>query len=140
MTDGQVISEIIYTANIIYEIIGKVPLYFRPPYGELSPRVRQIINALNLKIALWDHDTLDWAGGNAETAARGWANSLRANGIVLQHDAQEATAKQIPAVLDIMVKANITAKRISECLGFGKQMYFDKEDSVIFDAIKKNKI
>lgn len=35
LTNGQIIAEIVYTANIIASTIGVVPQYFRPPYGNV---------------------------------------------------------------------------------------------------------
>lgn len=35
-----------YTARAIYEVIGKVPRYMRPPFGDIDDRVVAITNLL----------------------------------------------------------------------------------------------
>ncbi|KAJ3216842.1 chitin deacetylase [Dinochytrium kinnereticum] len=54
------VSEIIYTALAIYRAIGKVPRYFRQPYGDIDDRVRFIVAAFGLRSTLWNFDTFDF--------------------------------------------------------------------------------
>ncbi|KAJ3164767.1 chitin deacetylase, partial [Irineochytrium annulatum] len=45
----ELISEVILTARAIYDAIGVVPRYFRPPYGDMDDRVRNMLLALGLR-------------------------------------------------------------------------------------------
>jgi peptidoglycan/xylan/chitin deacetylase (PgdA/CDA1 family) len=36
------------------------PTLFRPPFGDIDPRVRAIVRALNLTTVIWDRDSDDW--------------------------------------------------------------------------------
>ncbi|KAJ3113081.1 chitin deacetylase [Phlyctochytrium bullatum] len=48
------ISEIILTSKAIYDVIGKVPRYYRNPYGDTDDRVRNLIVAFGMRTALWN--------------------------------------------------------------------------------------
>jgi hypothetical protein len=55
---------------------------FRPPYGDVNPRVAAIVSSMGYRIQLWDVDTRDWAG----TSAAEMVAKIRARGgVVLMH-------------------------------------------------------
>ncbi len=54
LTDEEIVyNELSRTKNIITNLIGKKPVYFRPPYGSIDDKVIKIAKALDLKIVLW---------------------------------------------------------------------------------------
>ncbi|MDQ1276614.1 MAG: hypothetical protein QG610_2192 [Euryarchaeota archaeon] len=54
LTDKEILNnELVRTKNIITNLIGKPPIYFRPPYGRINDRVNNIAKALDLKTVLW---------------------------------------------------------------------------------------
>ena len=53
LSNEQIVAEIVYNAAIVYEATGKVPLHFRPPYGDMDDRVRAIVTALGLRTIYW---------------------------------------------------------------------------------------
>ncbi|KAJ3100318.1 chitin deacetylase [Phlyctochytrium planicorne] len=59
-TTEALVSEIVYTALAVYRAIGKVPRYFRQPYGDIDDRVRFILASMGLRSTLWNFDTNDW--------------------------------------------------------------------------------
>jgi peptidoglycan/xylan/chitin deacetylase (PgdA/CDA1 family) len=60
LTDGEILNkELSRTKNIITNLIGKTPEYFRPPYGSVDDRVSDIAKALGLKIVLWSCRSAD---------------------------------------------------------------------------------
>ncbi|KAJ3064648.1 chitin deacetylase, partial [Podochytrium sp. JEL0797] len=58
-TTDQVISELIFNILSIYNVIGKVPRYFRPPYSAIDDRVRNILVAMGLRPVIWNIESLD---------------------------------------------------------------------------------
>ncbi|KAI8802239.1 hypothetical protein BJ742DRAFT_743896 [Cladochytrium replicatum] len=59
LTLEQLVAEVKYTERKIFEITGKVPQFFRPPYGDMDDRVRAILNALGYRIIHWSLDSQD---------------------------------------------------------------------------------
>ncbi len=54
LTDEEILNnELSRTKNIITNLIGKPPVYFRPPYGSINDRVNNIAKELDLKTVLW---------------------------------------------------------------------------------------
>ncbi|WP_048140258.1 polysaccharide deacetylase family protein [Methanosarcina horonobensis] len=60
LTDEEILNnELSRTKKIITNLIGKTPVYFRPPYGSIDDRVNNIAKALDLKIVLWNCRSAD---------------------------------------------------------------------------------
>ena len=58
LTNDEIISEILWTSKVIYDVLGIVPTFMRPPYGDVDDRVRGIMKALGLDIVLWNRDVI----------------------------------------------------------------------------------
>ncbi|KAJ3170950.1 chitin deacetylase [Irineochytrium annulatum] len=73
-TTDSIVSETLYAAMAIYGVIGQVPRYWRPPHGDIDNRVRAIMGALGLRVAMWNVDAIDWSIGEGPIAAnrRNW--------------------------------------------------------------------
>ncbi|KAJ9126212.1 hypothetical protein QFC24_001935 [Naganishia onofrii] len=62
LTDEQILAEIGWCMQVIYDNSGLVPKFWRPPYGDLDNRVRFIAeNVFNLITVTWNRDSRDWA-------------------------------------------------------------------------------
>ncbi|PWN51716.1 glycoside hydrolase/deacetylase [Violaceomyces palustris] len=60
-TDLEVLGDLGWTMQIIYDYTGKVPMYFRPPEGDVDARVRAIAKeVLGLQTVMWNKDADDW--------------------------------------------------------------------------------
>lgn len=61
MSDMEVLGEIGWTMQIIYDLIGVIPAFWRPPYGDIDNRVRAISqHVFGLKTVMWSTDPNDW--------------------------------------------------------------------------------
>ncbi|KAI8608140.1 hypothetical protein BC830DRAFT_1048261, partial [Chytriomyces sp. MP71] len=49
LTNDQVIAELIWGAKATYEVLGVIPTYWRPPFGDVDSRVRWLAAQLGLK-------------------------------------------------------------------------------------------
>ncbi|KAJ3080654.1 chitin deacetylase [Rhizoclosmatium hyalinum] len=58
-TTDQVVAEIIFNILAVYNVIGKVPRYFRPPTSAIDDRVRFILKAMGLRPVIWNIESLD---------------------------------------------------------------------------------
>lgn len=68
---------------------GKKPMFFRPPYGIISPEaLRAISSELGLAPVGWTIDTLDWSTKDPEALYQKTISMIkqRGKGIVLMHD------------------------------------------------------
>ncbi|GAA6000795.1 hypothetical protein JCM10207_004664 [Rhodosporidiobolus poonsookiae] len=61
LTDEQVLGELGWTAQAIYDQTGFVPKFWRPPYGDADNRVRAIAKEVfGMTLVGWDADSNDW--------------------------------------------------------------------------------
>ena len=71
-TDLEIVGDIGWTMQLIFEWTGKVPLYSRCPEGDVDNRVRAIMQEVwGLTHVGWSNDHDDWClkdGGGAETS------------------------------------------------------------------------
>ncbi|KAM0749862.1 glycoside hydrolase/deacetylase [Meredithblackwellia eburnea MCA 4105] len=109
LTDMQVLGELGWTAQIIFDQSGHVPAYWRPPYGDVDNRVRSIAREVfGMYTVIWNKDTNDWClsdgGGTScvgygpgtdaglDAELQGWWNGPKSPGIIgLEHEINSRT-------------------------------------------------
>lgn len=130
LTNEQIVAEIKFTEAAIYKAIGKVPTYFRPPYGDADDRVRAIVNALGYRMIMWtsvpDRDTHDTGVITPADKAlvlntvKGW-KTTQPGFISLEHDVSAVTADIAVSILkdlkDTGTANPLKAMPVGTCLG-----------------------
>ena len=71
---------------ILGETVGLRATCLRPPYGSISPRVREWATDLRLGVSMWDISGADWTDISAETIARIVTGRVQPGSVVLLHD------------------------------------------------------
>ncbi|KDN48117.1 hypothetical protein RSAG8_03133, partial [Rhizoctonia solani AG-8 WAC10335] len=62
LSNEVVMAELAWTMQAISDLTGgRVPRFWRPPYGDSDNRVRAIAKLLGLTTVIWNGDTNDWA-------------------------------------------------------------------------------
>ncbi|KAJ1551203.1 chitin deacetylase [Nowakowskiella sp. JEL0078] len=99
LTNEQIVAEIKYSEAIIYQQIGKVSGFLRPPYGDVDDRVRAIANALGYRIVLWDRDSTDSDQADTSSASASSVLSIieswfsnKNSFVALEHDISTFTS------------------------------------------------
>jgi peptidoglycan/xylan/chitin deacetylase (PgdA/CDA1 family) len=80
--------------EIVAELIGTRPRFYRPPYGKLSPEGQERCRGLGLEIAYWSTWGLDWEPLPGERIARRVIRDLDDGAIVLLHDSNRYAIRQ----------------------------------------------
>ncbi|KAH8927198.1 carbohydrate esterase family 4 protein [Atractiella rhizophila] len=135
LTNEQVVAELGWTKKVIKDITGVTPKYWRPPFGDVDDRVRNIALQMGLITVIWTtsggvtYDTQDWQipGGvvNLSTVETNFnnilngANTIDTGFIVLEHDLYQQTVDlAIDVVLpQALALSNLKLKTIINCLG-----------------------
>lgn len=116
LTNEQIVGELKWNELVIKEVTGVAPRYFRPPYGDIDDRVRDIAAALGFAPIIWNHDTNDWAyASNPKVFKESWidgnvtkwanaAKSATVGGISLEHDLYTQTVDAAIRILPILQK------------------------------------
>ncbi|KAI0719530.1 hypothetical protein C8T65DRAFT_568947 [Cerioporus squamosus] len=102
LSNEQVIGELGWTMELIHNSTGgRLPKYWRPPYGDSDERVRAIAKEVfGLTTVIWNQDTEDWSIGSAGGATRPqvdanlktWITGPKSPGlIILEHELSNNT-------------------------------------------------
>ncbi|TFK55730.1 glycoside hydrolase/deacetylase [Heliocybe sulcata] len=107
LSNLDVLAQLGWTMQIMYDSTGgKVPRYWRPPYGDSDERVRAIaLEVFGLTTIIWNQDTEDWSltsGGTTMQAINSsmtqWLTGPKTPGlIILEH---ELSAQSVQAYMD----------------------------------------
>ncbi|KAJ7290217.1 carbohydrate esterase family 4 protein [Mycena rebaudengoi] len=118
MTNEQLIAEFGYTIRLIHDSTGgKLPRYWRPPYGDSDNRVRAIAKEVfGLTTIIWNTDTFDWklastppattpAAINASMTT--WLTGPKNPGlIILEHETSQASVDAFKSAWPLMKSNN----------------------------------
>ncbi|RUS26704.1 hypothetical protein BC938DRAFT_484234 [Jimgerdemannia flammicorona] len=124
LNEKQLRAEISQLEVAFRKILGVIPIYFRPPYGEYTSDSLRILGELGYKVIVWDVDTNDWLLDNlAKEQANykaGVAGSSPKTGghISLQHDPHQITAEKLaPWAVNYVKGLGYSVTTVAECLG-----------------------
>ena len=79
VSNAKVLEELTRTNDILSEIIGKPPAFFRPPFGARRPYVLKLARQLGLVPVTWNAMTSDWSEPSADTIATNLMNKIDRN-------------------------------------------------------------
>lgn len=118
---GQIREEIENASIEIQEATGSLPKSLRPPYGAFNDAVKDISAELNLPIAMWSVDSLDWKHKNATAINQEIMSTVHPGAIVLMHDIHTATADALPSLLASLKNEGYEFVTVSQLLEAGGQ-------------------
>lgn len=114
-----VTQEIDRTTNVIFQVTGRPPVTFRPPYGAFTRAQRTgLHDARSLPTILWSVDPQDWLRPGAGVVSRRILGHARQGDIVLSHDIHRGTIDAMPQTLDGLAARGLRFVTVSQILGW----------------------
>ncbi|KAI9230490.1 MAG: hypothetical protein DHS80DRAFT_26583 [Piptocephalis tieghemiana] len=122
----EVRSQINRTEQALEKVIGTVPNYFRPPYGECSPTNQQLLEEMGYMIIQWNVDSNDWRYMNdpkkfplvttnfKKDLAKMDGNASAA--ISLQHDIHKFSVDQTLGIIKMIKAKGFAFETVADCL------------------------
>ncbi|KAI8065218.1 hypothetical protein BC940DRAFT_241627 [Gongronella butleri] len=116
LTNEQIVAELKWNEQAIKEVTGFSPRLFRPPYGDIDNRVRDVAKALGFTPVIWTHDTQDWHVSRVDKTFKPewvdnnvtqWAKeapTMSNGGMSLEHDLYNVTVDAAIRVLPTFLK------------------------------------
>jgi peptidoglycan/xylan/chitin deacetylase (PgdA/CDA1 family) len=97
----EAIAEIKGGHQAAFDTLGFVEPFFRFPYGEVDPELRNFLNANSVAEFNWNIDSEDWKAQTNEDLLKNTLNLIdrKGRGIVLMHDIHRRTAEILPQLL-----------------------------------------
>ncbi len=102
LSDEEVLRQLDQTSAAIVAAGAPTPVYVRPPYGDYTPHVLDLIESRGMTAVTWTNalDIRDWDGlSSAEIIDRVITN-LEPGGVVLLHDIQPNTVAALPDLIN----------------------------------------
>ena len=97
------------TYNILKDILGKAPNWYRPPWGTFNILSMFAARRLNLNVAYWSIEAQDWAKDTTvEHIYNTVINKIHPGAIIVLHDNQgapgapERTLKALPTIINTL--------------------------------------
>lgn len=135
LTNEEIVAEIGWSLQVIYDFSGgRIPAYWRPPYGDVDNRVRDIATKVfGVKTVLWNSDTNDWkipTEGKApvEQIFDQWATGPKTTGHnTLMHEIRTATVEVFISKYDTIINNGWKIMSIAEATN--GDMYLNAKDN-----------
>lgn len=116
----MVMEEVYKADKEITRTMGVKTYLLRPPFGIVTPEVREAVYDLKYNIILWNSDADDWKVPPVTRIINYEINHADNGGIILLHSGEgqklDATIKALPIVIDILRKKGYQFVTISEML------------------------
>ncbi|KAF8951100.1 chitin deacetylase [Entomortierella lignicola] len=128
LTNEQIVAEIKWAEKIVYDVTGLKTKYWRPPYGDVDNRVREIARQLGYVTVIWtkEWDSNDWQIPDKTITNKQvyrnfkWALStvpqLKGGVITLEHDLYTQTVNIAGNLLDMGMKGGLEPMDIASCV------------------------
>ncbi|KAI9269193.1 hypothetical protein BDA99DRAFT_422936, partial [Phascolomyces articulosus] len=124
LTNEQLVGELKWNELAIKEVLGVSPRFFRPPFGNIDNRVRDICKALGFTPVIWSVDTNDWyLTEHADTFDPKWITgnvtqwaATAKGGNSLAHDLYEETVAAAIDYTPVLAKA-FELTSVGDCNG-----------------------
>jgi hypothetical protein len=138
LSNLDVVAEFGWTMQIIKNSTGgRLPRYWRPPYGDTDNRVRAIAREIfGLQTVIWNHDTLDWSlttGGTNPQAVQAsmtqWLTGPKTPGLViLEHELTTVASQTFIDAYPLMTQNGWRIVSVAQMDGQGA--YINSNDSI----------
>ncbi len=120
LSDTEILNELVQTKNIVYQLTGYTPIYWRPPYLDIDNRVNSLAHSVQLNNIMLNMDTNDWKNYRLNVTRPAVRNLLTNanNGLIcLMHDRYPTTLDLTRYTVLQARKLQYTFVNIKTCLG-----------------------
>jgi len=143
-TEVDVLQYMKKSTKIFHKIIGVAPKYFRPPFGDITNRICEMLKKFHFQIALWNLDSEDWywekEGRDKLKVVQTFTDELnrkerKRSYISLQHEKSknlEAEFERLNYIIDLIRMKGFQFVPIWKCIN-DSSAYFNNDELAIFD-------
>lgn len=120
----KITEELNYVNEKVYQLTGKKPTYFRPPFGDYDNELIDTAEKLGLTTIQWSVDSLDWKGLSATEITSRVVKNVQNGSIVLFHNNSDNILEALPLVLANLINRGYEPVCMSE-LVYDEDYYID---------------
>jgi len=140
LSNLDLVGQFGWTMQMIHNSTGgRVPKFWRPPYGDSDMRVRAVAKEVfGLTTVVWNHDTEDWAQNNTapiEAAMTGFLTSPKSPGlIILEHELTNVTVGGFIEAYPMIKQNGWNFVSLAQAVGNGSS-YMNAQSSTSDDVV-----
>lgn len=105
-TTASLVNDMELANASIKNVIGKSPLFFRPPYGVTTPGIARAVKRINFEVIGWNIRSLDTSIKDTQVILKRITDRLKPGSIVLLHDTIPGTELVLKDLLNYLKKHN----------------------------------
>jgi len=104
LSRSEQIGEIQPLIDLITDVTGEPPRYFRPPFGAYNDELLATLDDLGLEAINWSNGSLDWDGvvdgyKDPNLVVEAVLDQLHPGSVILAHDTMRHTAEAVPLII-----------------------------------------
>jgi peptidoglycan-N-acetylglucosamine deacetylase len=96
---GKMNAEVMKTNHMILNITGRLPLFFRPPFGVVNPMVKKALQYMPWTVVCWNIRSLDTIIRDPRKIKKNILRKLKPGSIILLHDHTPFTENHLDELL-----------------------------------------
>jgi len=116
LSEDEIKKQILDTRNMIETITGVAPSLYRPPYGAVNDRVKNVSREIGFSMVNWSIDPEDWKTRNADAVYSAVMSHVSDGGIALSHDLYGTTADAYERIIPELIARGYQLVTVSELL------------------------
>ena len=116
LSSEQIAEELNKTGEKIYNLTGKKPYLFRPPFGDYNNTLIKTAKECEYYTIQWDVDSLDWKELGVEPVVDRVTRNVKNGSIVLFHNNAKYILEFLPLVIEKLQKEGYEIVPISEII------------------------
>lgn len=99
LKEENIIKELEYVNDRLYELIHKETKFFRAPFGDYNDRLIETVESQGLMPIQWDVDSLDWKGLSGVDIKERVVKRVTPGSIILFHNNSDNILDALPLIL-----------------------------------------
>ena len=119
LSENQIRQQITDTNAAIEAVTGVPQNMFRPPFGAINQKVRNVSAEIGFALIHWSVSSGDWETRNADTIYDDIMNNVRDRCIILAHDVHSFTVEAMERVIPSLIEQGYQLVTVSELMAFG---------------------
>lgn len=104
------------TADQIFRITGKKPLFFRPPYGVINPMVKKALSGFNYHVIGFSNRLFDTVKNDPQKTVDRFLKQLKPGDITVLHDTRPATPSIVKKITETIKEKEFEIVPLGELL------------------------
>ena len=113
LDEASILAEINQTNEVVENVIGKKPMFLRPPYGNINEEIKSLAN---MHIINWDVDTEDWKLKDRNLIKDKILEDVHDGAIILLHDIYTESVEGALMAMEELEKENYAFVTIEEMI------------------------